>query len=205
MVKNSEETLDRLLTGLRTAKPPAGMNQRIMAALHNQSTERTHATPDSFRLVWLSAPVAVVVLASVVIFHTAHRQTHAPTQTAQPSAKEVPATSPSLVNAQTTRPLLYQEPKPRATMRLVSKPGSKTSTTAQDMDALAEEEMRAASQPAPRLPLSNQEKLLLRMTHKRTPIELAALSPATRAQHDAEEQADFEKFFEPPKPPVDSE
>jgi hypothetical protein len=66
-----------------------------------------------------------------------------------------------------------------------------------DMDALALEEMRAASQPAPPLPLTKQERLLLRVAHQGWPEELAALDPARRAAQDKEERAEVERFFEP--------
>lgn len=205
-MKNSEEAIDKLLTGLRATEPPAGMNQRIMAGLHNQSAALTHTTPRYVRVAWLSVPAVAALLVSALIFHAARHQAHVPTQPAQPSAKEAPSKPQPPVRAQTAPPLAHLTRTSRAIMRSASRPGSKVSIgAAQDTDALAEEEMRAASQPAPPLPLSNQEKLLLRMTHKRTPIELAALSPATRARHDAEEEADFQKFFEPPKPTVDNE
>jgi hypothetical protein len=69
--------------------------------------------------------------------------------------------------------------------------------TVDDMDALALEEMRAASQPAPPLPLTKQERLLLHVTHEGASEELAVLDPAKRAAQDKEERAEVERFFEP--------
>jgi len=71
--------------------------------------------------------------------------------------------------------------------------------TVDDMDALALDEMRAASQPAPPLPLTKQEKLLLHVAHEGGPEELAVLDPAKRAAQDKEERAAVERFFEPKK------
>jgi hypothetical protein len=69
--------------------------------------------------------------------------------------------------------------------------------TVDDMDALALEQMRAASQPAPPLPLTKQERLLLHVAHEGALEELAILDPAKRAAQDKEERAAVERFFEP--------
>ena len=58
--------------------------------------------------------------------------------------------------------------------------------------------MRAASYPAPPAPLTQEEKLLLRIAHKGDPQELALLNPVLRAARDAEEKAEVERFFTPP-------
>jgi hypothetical protein len=64
-----------------------------------------------------------------------------------------------------------------------------------DSDSAALEEMRAASHPAPPLPLTEQERLLLRIVHRSDPVELAMLDPMTRAARDVEEGAEFQRFF----------
>ena len=64
-----------------------------------------------------------------------------------------------------------------------------------DSDSVALEEMRAASHPAPPLPLTEQERLLLRIAHMGDPVELAMLDPMTRAARDVEEGAEFQRFF----------
>jgi hypothetical protein len=58
--------------------------------------------------------------------------------------------------------------------------------------------MHAASFPAPPMPLTEQEKLLLRIVHRGDPVEMAMLDPAVRAARDAEEKADVARFFERP-------
>jgi hypothetical protein len=58
--------------------------------------------------------------------------------------------------------------------------------------------MHGASYPAPPMPLTEQEKLLLRIAHKSDPVELAMLDPVVRAARDAEEKAEVKNFFEPP-------
>jgi hypothetical protein len=56
-------------------------------------------------------------------------------------------------------------------------------------------ETRAASFPSPPMPLTDQEKLLLRLAHKNDPVELATLDPKLRELQDAEDQAEFQSFF----------
>ena len=50
-----------------------------------------------------------------------------------------------------------------------------------DRDAVAVEAMHATSYPAPPMPLTEQERLLLRLVHKDDPVELAMLDPKVRA------------------------
>lgn len=62
-------------------------------------------------------------------------------------------------------------------------------------DSLALREVRAASRPAPPLPLTKQEKLLLRVARTAGPEELAMLNPDERARRRAESDAEFQQFF----------
>jgi hypothetical protein len=45
------------------------------------------------------------------------------------------------------------------------------------------------------MPLTEQERLLLRLVHKDDPVELAMLDPRARALQDLEDKADFQRFF----------
>lgn len=62
-------------------------------------------------------------------------------------------------------------------------------------DDVARSEMEAASFPAPPMPLTAQERLLLRLAHKVDPVEVAMLDPKFRAIEDAKEKAEFQRFF----------
>jgi len=66
-----------------------------------------------------------------------------------------------------------------------------------DSDSVALDEMRAASHPAPPMPLTEQERLLLRIAHRGDPVELAMLNHEIRAKQEEEEKAEFQRFFEP--------
>jgi len=77
-----------------------------------------------------------------------------------------------------------------------------------DEDSVAMSEMRAASFPAPPMPLTEEERLLLRMVHKGGPVELAMLDPKMEEMREAEEKAEFQRFFakgavKEPEPTVD--
>jgi hypothetical protein len=64
-----------------------------------------------------------------------------------------------------------------------------------DSDAVALDDLHAASRPAPPMPLTEQEKLLLRLVHKDDPVELAMLDSRVRAMEDLEDRAEFQRFF----------
>jgi hypothetical protein len=71
--------------------------------------------------------------------------------------------------------------------------------TVQETDSTessALQEMHAASQPAPPQPLTEQERLLLRIAHRGDPEEVAVLNPVLRAARDADEKAEVQRFFE---------
>ena len=57
-------------------------------------------------------------------------------------------------------------------------------------------ETQATSFPAPPLPLTEQEKLLLRLAHRRDPENMAILNPDLRAAQTAKATEQFQQFFE---------
>jgi hypothetical protein len=63
------------------------------------------------------------------------------------------------------------------------------------VDAVALAEMRAPSHPAPPEPLTQQEKLLLRVVHSGDPQVMAMLNSTVRAREEAESDAEFQKFI----------
>jgi hypothetical protein len=66
---------------------------------------------------------------------------------------------------------------------------------ARDHDSVALREMRASSRPAPPLPLTEQERLLVNYVQTHSRQELAAINPRKWAARDAEERAQFDIFF----------
>lgn len=202
-MKDSEELIEKLLAGLRNVDPSPEMERRILAAVQNHASAPSRYGWRKFIPIWLTTqthsvatlPVACgAALACIVVFALAipaiHRE-HVPTQSKKNSAplKALPPASLE-VAAKITQPL---EPQPG--MRRRAKVRTRRAELASADDSLAMREMRAPSRPAPPLPLTEQEKLLLRFVHAHSPEELAALDPAKWAAGDAKEKADFEKFF----------
>jgi hypothetical protein len=63
-------------------------------------------------------------------------------------------------------------------------------------DSLAMSEMMAPSQPAPEIPLTEQERLFLQVVRRGDPEELAMLEPEKRAARSETEKEEVERFFE---------
>lgn len=82
----------------------------------------------------------------------------------------------------------------------ITEPPNGASATPTDAQALAD--LHAPSHPAPPLPLTPQEKLLLRMLRYGNLTQLAELNPLVRARQDADETTAFKAFF-PDPPPLD--
>jgi hypothetical protein len=55
--------------------------------------------------------------------------------------------------------------------------------------------------PAPEAALTEQERLLLQLVHRKDPVEVAMLDPRELAREEAVEAAEFQRFFPPPPPP----
>jgi hypothetical protein len=62
-------------------------------------------------------------------------------------------------------------------------------------DRVAMEEMLAPSRPAPALPLTGQERLLMRIARNGDPVEKAALDAARREARSAQDVAEYEAYF----------
>jgi hypothetical protein len=197
-MKNSEEAIDKVLAGLRDSEAPTGMERRIMETLQHCSVTRSSSRmwqQTAIVPVFCGALTAVVILA-VLMTPAVRRANRVPVQTHTSAAPPaLPPSAPKIVVGS------VKFPPRHADTRSTTMPSKKSPKQANDMDAIALEEMRAPSQPPPPIPLTAQEKLLLRVVYNRDPVQLAALTPAARARDDAQEEADFQKFFTPPEQP----
>lgn len=220
-MKNSEEAIEKVLAGFRDVDAPEGMERRIL----NSLDESLDALPDGesrrSRSGWRQVlPVGLrmsdwpmaggrviwgVALAGAFVVSVAIPTMRRIGRTAVESKRSV-APVESVKGADRVEAL------PPVNSAAAAKSGLRVSTdsharstgeakaqraTVDDMDALALEEMHAASQPAPPLPLTKQERLLLHVAHEGAVEELAVLDPAKRAAQDKEERAAVERFFEP--------
>jgi hypothetical protein len=206
-----EEAIERVLTALRDADAPVGMECRILdalEALEDHSSPRYRSGWRRLRPIWLitpAGPVAgwslacgvalaglfAVALTIPAIRRLGHSSTQLPTQirTNSTPAGPLPLAAPEAA--------ANNAPLPLPGVRSTRKTNAPRLEGAHDNDSAALSEMRSDSFPAPPMPLTEQERLLLRIAHKADPVELAMLDPIQRAARDAEEKADVKKFFEP--------
>jgi hypothetical protein len=209
-MKNSDEAIAKVLAGLRESEAPDGMERRIQKALEDQATAQSRSVWGGSRPIWSAAPMRpvmtrslawgvalsgmfVVVLAIPAIRRLGHggAQSHSQSKMNSTPAKSLPLAPPEIVAKSA------QLPSPKSSARSVIKKNTSSAKAVRDSDSEALNEMHGASYPAPPMPLTEQEKLLLRIAHKGDPVELAMLDPVVRAARDAEEKADVTKFFEP--------
>jgi hypothetical protein len=217
-MKNSEEAIEKVLAGLRDADAPVGMERRILDTLENPVSARSRSGWRWLRPMWLVAPahpVAIGSLACVValaaLFAVAlaipaiRRLGYSPAQSKMSLA---PAGALPLATSETVAKSA-QAPLPEVSTRSVEKTNVRGKMDARTAEAVREgdgdstrgsdsvtlSEMRAGNHPAPPMPLTEQERLLLKIAHKSDPVEIAMLDPRMRAARDAEEGAEFQRFF----------
>jgi hypothetical protein len=211
-MKNSE-AMEKVLAGLREAEAPAGMERRILDALEDGLLERA-AVRSRFGWrellpVWMVAPARPVVVGSLVCgvalaglivvalaIPAIRRPGNAPVQSKRKVAPVESLASANSEVAKSAQPTsLRSGSRPPAERKTEAKTNAGGAEAVLDSDAVALEEMHAASQPAPPMPLTEQEKLLLRLVHKDDPVELAMLGSEVRALRDLEDKAEFQRFF----------
>jgi hypothetical protein len=222
-MKNADDAIERVLTGLRDAEAPAGMERRILAAMEDRAFSPGRAGAGAgWRLpLWLVAAArpwvvryvvmgfaAACVIALVVAIPGSRRQ-----QGSLKAQAPFKATMGSVVSgpmAPAVDETVMASGRPSAarvlrTARVANEPEGPAigwqeggGNEDRDMDAVAMSEMKAASFPAPPMPLTEQERLLLRMVHRGEPVELAMLDPRLEAISDAEEKEEFQRFFAKP-------
>ena len=160
---------------------------------------------------------AAVALLALMVMHHPSAHTRQTAQTPPPASARVaaapprPLPAPPLPNvtvaATTDRALptvrTSSEPAHRIPATPRSKPDSaispaRASTMPDPELAAIEDDLHAPSHPAPRMPLTAQERLIRRLMHSGEGSELAQLDPAAGSSAAAHEQADFHNFFEPP-------
>jgi hypothetical protein len=209
-MRSSEEAIEKVLAVLRGAEAPVGMERRILNALEEREAGRARLGWRSLAPVWLVASESRAVvwgaglaglMAMALVVSVVRRPVGAP---ALAKGKQAPAAV--LVNraasgSAASENVVMSGHRPFAGLRLRTVEGAPVRevgmTAVQASDALAVEEMRAASRPAPPLPLTEQERLMLRLMHSGDRQELAKLDPMMLREREAEETAEFLRFFEP--------
>lgn len=186
----ANDAIARVVQGLREAKAPEGMEQRILRAMQERASEpRVRAARP-----WIWSLGVATVAAAALIAVWVHRVPRK--QVDQIAVKRTieNIVTPAVTHkvAGETSPLVRPAARPK--VKLAEKPSS---APVSNEDELAMSEMMAPSQPAPPMPLTEQERLLLRAVHDHDPVELAMLEPEKRAAQFQKEKAEVKSFFEP--------
>jgi len=196
------DTVDRVLAGLRDIEAPAGIERRILSSLQQPATANTSSARSSITspLLWLAATAATIV-AVTIWWNASKRPTHDlaihPPITAMPSAA-APQQADVTVSASRARKAQHAAVATQTAKNSQPEPITRPV-------AAATSDTLAASHPAPPLPLTEQEQLLLRILHKGDPIELASLNNDFRDRQPIRDAEDFQRFFKPPTAPHSAE
>jgi hypothetical protein len=188
---SGDERLDRILDGALASYTPAGPRFGFEDRLRARIAEETVVVRRpvlSLPWVWVAPVLLVAALAFAAIYF--HRQL--PRESEQLPG---PATGPVLAGANTTAQDNSHLPRPRALPATAKQPEHKNKPVSA-IDQVALQEMRAPSHPAPEEPLTQEEKLLLRVVHRGDSREMAILNPEVRAKNEAEDEAEFRQFVE---------
>jgi hypothetical protein len=192
-MNDAEPTIKRLLESLRDAQPHPGIEHRILKAM--QAREQAASVPWWNRLrpqtlsrfaIGMAGALAVI---GAFVAMTLPQRRKVPVDAAHPVTLAVGAAVGAAVGV--TRdadaiPLKAPVPVRRPASRILPKHAHAVTPTLN---------LRSASFPAPPLPLTEQEKLLLRLTRRRNPEDTAILNPAVQAAQSAKANEQFQQFF----------
>jgi hypothetical protein len=194
-----EHDIERVLTGMRETPVPEGMEHRILAHLEGHALSPAPPRSRFLNLGWpkIAAGLslaAAVVLAIVFTGSTSRHREHADHTTAITAISPKPpsAIPPTPTLSAGKLPATASQPRLRRTSGPLRKEAQATV-----------DESHPSSYSAPLMPLTEQERLLLRIVHRRPPFELAQLTPVRQSADEEQRQVDFESFFEPPKTETD--
>lgn len=194
MKPNADQDLSRILAGIRDIEAPAGMQQRVMAAV-----ERREAVAPSRSFAWAFAALAAaaVVAAVFAVRLMPHISNTPPVAAVRLEASRAPVHVQAIApRASTTATAIDHHRLPP----LPARPHPLLC----DCDPIALAEANAPSLPAPELPLTEQEKLLRRVGRHPDSAQVAELTSAGREARIAADHDDFKNFFTPPPAtPVD--
>jgi hypothetical protein len=180
-MKDADETIERLMAGLRDAEPSPGMERRILEAM-----EAHHATPSRWFLrpsVAASLVCATALAASLIVATRVNQPSHAPANAARHSthADVGKRTQPEAVAHKAAI-----EPRRTAARVPARRP--------RDLPAVSN--MQSAGYPAPPMPLTEQERMLLRVAHHDDAANKALLNPDLQAAQSVKNTEQFQHFFE---------
>jgi hypothetical protein len=166
-MKDSDRTIESLLAGLRDAEPTPGMHHRILDSM----VARRATTHSPRRLLHWAAAMSFACALAITIWVPHHR--HIPTNLKSYTTNvDAPRTKP---------PQTVADIKPHRPRRTISRVLLRPTQT--------------PGFPAPPLPLTEQERLLLRLAHRDDAQDMNLLNPDVQAQQSAKATQQFQQFF----------
>ncbi len=184
-----DDAMERVLAGLRDVETPVGMERRILERLEGSAGVR-RAGWRPLWLVGMGGGVVAAVIAVVMAIPVVHRRGPVAVRGNDAEAKVVAGRQAVVENTRGS----VEKKQAWGGVGSVS-PQVRVGDARGDEDSVAMSEMQAASFPAPPMPLTDEERLLLRMVHQGDSVELAMLDPKMEALREAEEKEEFQRFF----------
>jgi hypothetical protein len=203
MANEHDEDIEKVLAALNNAAPPEGMEARITQRLERHTAARAQSpwrdvlAGSSLAGAWWRGALsgaAVAALTVGIVLLAQHRSANLQGEPKQPpvvAVTAVPATKP----VSTKVAVFHPAPCTGPSIVRVQKVAPPPSPAAAPVDSVQR------SRPAPTQPLTAEERDLVRLAHIAGPKQLATLNPETEAKLQAQEEADFAKFFTPPPRP----
>jgi len=187
---NYEREIDRVLAGLRQVEPGTGMEARVLRRLEER--EETKASSLwMFRLAWGGGLAVAVVAVAFVMHHSGQRV--APRDVV---AHDVASIAVTRSHSVTVAPALMAEGMRQPPVERVQEERNPRPTIEERQ--AAQTDATAASFPAPPLPLTQQEKLLMRVAHRGEQGPVTPPPSLGLENEVAELRADTDKFFQDP-------
>jgi hypothetical protein len=184
-MREVDQAIERLMAGLRDAEPSPGMERRILKALEAHEVRSSAPLRRLLPLPMLRPAVAAPLLcagafAALIIAIRVNQPLH--------RAADPPSPSTQTLSAPMTKQDTIAKKAPIEPHRIAP-------VSARDPRGRGVPKTRAASYPAPPLPLTEQEKLLLRVARRNDADNKALLNPDLQATQFAEATEQFQKFF----------
>jgi hypothetical protein len=184
---DADETIKVLMAGFRDAEPPTGMQSRILEALDLHATG-SPGLPKSWRWrpsVGVAFVCAAVLTAALGVAIRIYQPWRGSANTTSPvtHAGARQGARPATTAVKTAAGLRRKASRGTATRR------------PRESELAAAGETQLASYPAPALPLTEQERLLLRVAHLHDVQSVAILNPGLQAASSAEAAKQFQQFF----------
>lgn len=194
--KEADARIEQVLRGIGGAEPTEDMERRVLLAVHARAAERHKPRWSSLLAAggsrWGVATAGTACLVALVLW--AGHQRAMLHGAAVPVARVAPEATlvPSSQLASTPASAGVAPSDVRVLRSAARATGSQSATRPVTVAALT-------NHPAPEAPLTDEERLLLRIANRRRPEEFVALDPAVSDARLVAEQAEFQGFFEQPK------